>query len=202
MKNDSTITSRSNTKSLIALLGLVLALGTTPLFAQNPPLSFADLVIGLRSKKVTIEERNQILTTAVKERGVTFAMTPEIEKELAATGADANLIAAVKLKSQAVKPVAVATPAPTPLPTPPPPDAAFFQKRGDDYAEKGELDAAFNDYSKAVEMKADDANLYVKRGRTLAGLKSYDRSVKDFDKAIELSPKTAIAFLRDRKSVV
>ena len=180
-------------RSLIAAFALLLALGTMTTFAQSPPLSLADLLIGLRSKKVKIEERNQILTTAVKERGVTFAMSPEIEKELAATGADANLIAAVKAKSQPVKPVAVATPAPTP--TPAPPDAAFFQKRADEHADKGEFDAAFNDYTKAVEMKGDDANLYMKRGRTLVSLKSYDRSVKDFDKAIELNPKTAIAFL-------
>ena len=100
-------------------------------------------------------------------------------------------MAAVKAKSEPVKPVVVATP----LPTPPPPDAAYFAKRGDDNVEKGELDAAFNDYSKAVEMKGDDANLFIKRGRTLASLKSYDRSVKDFDKAIELNPKTAVAFL-------
>jgi TonB family protein len=178
-------------RPLIAAIALILTISSITAFAQNPPLSLADLIIGLRSKKVSIEERNQILTTAVKERGVTFAMSPEIEKELAATGADAGLIAAVKTKSQAAK--AVATP--TPLPTPPPPDAAFFQKRGDDYAEKGELDAAYNDYTRAVEMKGDDAGLFVKRGRTLASLKSYDRSVKDFDKAIELSPKTAVAFL-------
>lgn len=178
-------------KSVVAAMSLMLAIGASTAFAQNPPLSLADLLIGLRSKKVTIDERNQILTGAVKERGVTFAFTPEIEKELTATGADANLIAAVKAKSQPVKPVAVATP----QPTPPPPDAAFFAKRGDDNVEKGELDAAFNDYTKAVEMKGDDAQLFIKRGRTLASLKSYDRSLKDFDKAIELSPKTAVAFL-------
>ena len=191
MRHDSKM-NRPTFRSVIAAFAVLLVIGTITIFAQNPPLSLADLLIGLRSKKATIEERNQILTTAVKERGVTFAMSPEIEKELAATGADANLIAAVKAKTQPVKPVAVATPAATP--TPVPPDAAFFQKRADEHAEKGEFDAAFNDYSKAVEMKGDDANLYVKRGRTLVSLKSYDRSVKDFDKAIELNPKTAIAF--------
>jgi len=192
MRYDSKMTCPT-LRSLIAAFAVLLTIGAITTLAQNPPLSLADLVIGLRSKKVTVEERNQILTTAVKERGVTFSMTPEIEKELTATGADANLIAAVKAKSQPVKPVVAATPAPTPQA--PPPDAAFFQKRADDHADKGEFDAAFNDYSKAVEMKGDDANLYVKRGRTLVSLKSYDRSVKDFDKAIELSPKTAIAFL-------
>ena len=191
-RNDSTMLRRS-VRGLVAVFALVFAFGSITTFAQNPPLSLADLLIGLRSKKVSIEDRNQILTTAVKERGVTFAMSPEIEKELAATGADANLLAAVKAKSQSLKPVAAATPVPTP--TPKPPDAEFFQNRGDEFAAKGELDAAFNDYTRAVEMKGDDADLYIKRGRTLANLKSYDRSLKDFDRAIELSPKTSVAFL-------
>ena len=166
--------------------------------AQNPPLSLADLLIALRSKKVTIEERNQILTVAVKDRGVTFVNTPEIEKELSATGANADLLAAVRLKSQqAPKPAStpVAKPVATPVPTPTPPDSAFYQKRADTSLEKGEADAAVTDYSKALEMKTDDANLYVGRGRAYFSKKSYDLSVKDYDKAIELSPKTAIAYL-------
>ena len=188
MRNDSKMPRRS-VRGLTTAFAVLLAFGSIATFAQNPPLSLADLLIGLRSKKVSIEERNQILTTAVKERGVTFALYPEIEKELAATGADTSLIAAIKAKSEPAKPAAVATP------TPKPPDAAFFQNRGDEFAAKGELDAAFNDYTRAVEMKGADPDLFIKRGRTLASLKSYDRSVKDFDKAIELSPKTAIAFL-------
>ena len=46
--------------------------------AQSPQLSLADLLIGLRSKKVSLPERNAILTEAVRQRGVTFAMTPEM----------------------------------------------------------------------------------------------------------------------------
>lgn len=191
MKNDSAKTYRFSFKTFAASFAIMMTLATVTAFAQNPPLSLADLIIGLRSKKVTIEERNKILTSAVNERGVTFTTTPDIEKELASTGADAGLIAAVRLKGQPAKPAAT----PVPVATPPPPDAAFFQTRGDANVEKGAFDAAFNDYSKAVEMKGDDANLFIKRGRTLATLKSYDRSVKDFDKAIELSPKTAVAFL-------
>lgn len=161
--------------------------------AQNPPLSLADLLIALRSKKVTIEERNKILTTAVMERGVTFMHTPEIEKELTATGADAGLLTAVRTKS--VKPVPVATPKPvaTPMPTPTP--SEFYQKRADASLQKGEIDAALIDYNKALDLKSDDANLYVSRGRALFSKNAYDLSVKDYDKAIELSPKTAVAFL-------
>lgn len=195
MRTESTSKSRLTARTFAIAMALILTGASLTAIAQNPPLSFADLVIGLRSKKVTIEERNLILATAVRERGVTFAITPEIEKELVATGADANLLAAVRAKSQPVKPVVTATPVPMPVATPPPPDASFYQKRADTSLEKGEVDAALTDYTKAVEMKADDPNLYVSRGRALFTKKSYDLSVKDFDKAIELSPKTAIAFL-------
>lgn len=159
--------------------------------AQNPQLSLADLLIGLRSKKVSIEERNQILSRAVMERGVTFVNTPEIEKELAATGADQHLIAAVRAKSP--KPVPVATPTPAPKPTPTP--AEFYSKRADASLAKGEADSAVNDYSEALKIKGDDANLYVSRGKAHFSKKDFDKSVKDYDKAIELAPKTAVAFL-------
>lgn len=160
--------------------------------AQSPALSLADLVIGLRSKKVTIEERNQILAAAVMERGVTFMNTPEIEKELTATGASQALLTAVRTKSP--KPVAP-VPVATPMPTPPPPDFSFYQKRADTSLAKGDVDSALTDYNKAVEMKGDEPNLYVSRGKAHFGKKSYDLSVKDYDKAIELAPKTAVAFL-------
>lgn len=183
---------------LIVFFAVFLAISPLGIAAQAPPLSLADILIALRSKKVTLEERNQILTTAVKERGITFEFTPEIEKELAATGADANLIAAIRLKSlpppkATPEPKPVATPQPTP--TPPPPDYTFYQKRAEANLSKGDLEAALADYNKAVELKADNPDLYVSRGRAYFNLKSYELSVKDFDKAIELNPKTAIAFI-------
>lgn len=159
--------------------------------AQNPPLSLADLIIGLRSKKATLEERNQILSRAVTGRGVTFVNTPEIEKELIATGADQALIAAVRAKSVKPAPVAAPTPAPKPTPTP----AEFYSKRADASLEKGQVDSALADYTEALKLKADDPDLYVSRGKALFSKKDFDRSVKDYDKAIELAPKTAIAFL-------
>lgn len=199
MRTESALKTRLSFRSFTIAMVAILTVASLSAFAQNPPLSLADLLIGLRSKKVTLEERNQILAAAVKERGVTFATSPEIEHELTATGADANLITAVRAKSKPVSPVVTATPAPkpvaTPIPTPTPPDAGYYQKRADVSLEKGDVDAAVTDYTKAVEMKNDDPSLYVSRGKALFSKKSYDLSVKDFDKAIELSPKTAVAFL-------
>lgn len=175
---------------LTVILAVIVAASSLAVAAQNPanpPLSLADLLIALRSKKATLEERNQILTRAVTDRGVTFVNTAEIEKELLATGADSGMIAAVRARS--LKP----TPAPTPIATPTP--AEFYSKRADASLAKGEVDSALADYNKALEIKADDPTLYVSRGKAHFSKKSFDQSVKDYDKAIELAPKTAVAFL-------
>lgn len=160
--------------------------------AQSPQLSLADLIIALRSQKATIQERNRILTDAVKERGITFVYTPEIAKELAATGASNELLDAVRAKSTPPKPAA--TPQPTPIPTPTPPDFSYYQKRADSNLIKGEYSLALADYDKAAEMRGDDAAILLSRGRVHQGLKSYDRSVADFDKVIELNPKESSAY--------
>ena len=167
--------------------------------AQSPQLSLADLLIGLRSKKVSLPERNTILTAAVRQRGVTFAMTPEIEKELETTGATQELIDAIRQKIAAAKPSptpapAVVKPVATPVPTPTPPDFSFYQARADQSAGRGEFSAALNDYNKSLELKADNPVAYVNRGKTHYNLKSYDLSVKDFDRAVELNPKDSVAY--------
>ncbi|MEO8574264.1 MAG: TonB family protein [Pyrinomonadaceae bacterium] len=166
--------------------------------AQTPQLSLADILIGLRSKKVSLPDRNAILTEAVRQRGVTFAMTPEIEKELETTGASPSFVDAIRQKIAASKPtptvakppVVAAVPTPTPAP-----DFDFYQTRADQNAGKGEFGQALADYNKSLEMKADNAVAYIGRGKTHFSLKSYDLSVKDFDRALELNPRDSVAFL-------
>jgi hypothetical protein len=58
---------------------LVIIAGGSNVLAQAPSqLSLADILIGLRSKKVELADRNKILTEAVLSRGITFTLTPEI----------------------------------------------------------------------------------------------------------------------------
>src|SRR5687768_13104045 len=118
---------------VICFITLSLTMGVA-IRAQSPQLSLADLLIGLRSKKASLQERNTLLTEAVRLRGVTFALTVEIEKELAATGATPTLIEAIRQKAPVVKPSSTPAPAvvkPTPVPTPTPPDFSFYQTRAD-----------------------------------------------------------------------
>ncbi|HEY0426879.1 MAG TPA: TonB family protein [Pyrinomonadaceae bacterium] len=196
---------RTNLKRLYLapffLLSLIFSLNTFS-NAQSPQLSLADILIALRSKKVTLAERNKLLADAVKERGITFALSPEIEKELANTGADKDLVDAIRQKSPQIKPVSLPqpTPAPTPIPTPTPPDFTFYQKRAVGYIVKGEYDLAVSDYNKVIELKPDDASTYLNRGLAFYNKKSYDLAISDYNKAIELNPKDATAYMNRGES--
>lgn len=167
---------------LLSAIVLSLAIGASAQTAEE--LSLADLLIGLRSKKLSLPEKNKILTDAVRQRGITFVLGPNIEQELIATGAQPELIAAIKEKSPAPKPAA--TPAP---------DFAFYKTRADVNAGKGEWTVALADYNKSVELKPDLPALYVSRAKTYFGLKSFDLAVADFTKAIGLSPNDSSIYL-------
>jgi TonB family protein len=184
------------------LLFASLALSMTA-FSQTPQqLTLADILIGLRSKKLALPEKNKLLADAIKVRGITFGLTPEIEKELANTGADSELIEAVRLKTPVIKvaatpqPKPVAMPVATPVPTPTPvvQDFAFYQKRANAYAGSGDFDSAITDFTKAIELKSE-ASAFLSRGLAFHSKKKYDLAVADYDKVIELNPKDASAYL-------
>ena len=185
------ILRRNSFHKLLTVVSLfvLLFLHTASTFAQsaNPALSLADLLIALRSKKATLPERNAILADAVKERGITFALTPEIEKELRTTGADNALVEAVKGKSVVVKSVAVpaVVPAATPKPTPPPPDASFYRNRANAHFVSGDFELAAEDYTKAIELEPKDASLLMSRATANYVRKSFENAVSDYEKAAE-----------------
>lgn len=172
------------------------------LFAQTPQLSLADLLIGLRSKKASIAERNKILAEAVKQRGITFALTSEIEKELQQTGAELDLLEAVRQKSPIAKaipaPVVKAEPTPvmTQAATVPALDSGYYFKRANSFLTNGEFDLAVVDYNKALELNQNDTWSYVNRGMAFYNKKNYELAILDFSKAIEISPKEAKIYFK------
>jgi len=117
---------------IAAVLMLIACASALRVPAQSRALSLADILIALRSKKADPGEKNKILADAVKQRGITFALTSEIEKELDSTGAATDLIAAIRekappppVKAAAKEPQApVPAPEPEPAAAPPPPPPA------------------------------------------------------------------------------
>ena len=187
------------------LLVLLPAMFLQSVLAQPAQLSLADILIALRSKKVTLAERNKLIGDAVKTRGITFALTPEIEKELQNTGADKILMDSIKFRSPAEKTVEklaqniplkpALTQAAVPISTPVPPDFNFYQKRADGSIAKGDFDSAVADYSKAIELRSMEPSVYLNRGIAHLNKKNYDLSIQDFNKVIELDPKQSTAYL-------
>jgi TonB family protein len=166
--------------------------------AQQTQLSLVDIITVLRSKKATPGEKNQLLTEGVKQRGVTFALNPDLEKELRTAGADDALVAAIREKGPAVKVSATPTPKieATPVATPKPPDYTVYQNRANSNFVMGEYDAAIVDYNKAIELNPKESSIYFSRGLAHFNNKSFTPAIADFDKVIELDPKEATAYFK------
>jgi TonB family protein len=167
-------------------------------YAQKAQLSLTNIITALSSNKVTLAERNEILTGAVKERGITFELTLQIEKELENRGADKNLLEAIKQKSVIVKiePTPKPTPTATPMPTPTPVelDFAYYKKQADENAAKGELDTAITNYNKSIELNPKNPSVYLNRALVFYKKKDYEMAIADYDKVIEINPKELIAY--------
>jgi tetratricopeptide (TPR) repeat protein len=187
--------------AVVALMVVVFA-GSYRTAAQTRQLSLADILIALRSKKALAEEKNRILTDAVKERGITFTLTTEIEKELGTTGAQPTLIAAIREKNTPVKvekkpePPTVTTPAKGPAPdtiakssAPPPPDFAFYRTKASESIKANDLDGALANLAKAADLKPKDPSTYIERGLILMRKEQYDAAIEQFNRATELDPK-------------
>ena len=185
----------------VAMLGLA-----STAAAQGRELSLADILIALRSKKAIADEKNKILTDAVKQRGITFALTPEIEKELGTTGARPELIAAIREKKAPAKTepttevsATLAEPKsvklePAAKPVPPPPDFTFYRNRATQELKANDLDAATADLDKAAEFKPAEASIFADRGVILLRKEKNEDALVQFSKAIELNPSDAVSF--------
>jgi len=166
--------------------------------AQQSQLSLVDIITVLRSKKATPAEKNQLLTEGVKQRGVTFALNADLEKELRIAGADEVLIAAIREKSPVIKVSSTPQPKvePVPVSTPKPPDFAFYQNRANANFVMGEYDTAIVDYNKAIELNPKEPTIYFSRALAHFNNKSFNPAIADFDKVIELDPKEAMAYFK------
>ncbi|MBS1794311.1 MAG: tetratricopeptide repeat protein [Acidobacteria bacterium] len=185
---------------LLAPLVLSLLLLARPAAAQNAQLSLVDIITVLRSKKVSLEERNQLLTEGVRQRGITFALNADLEKELRTAGADDALVSAIRDKSPIVKvsatPVPKPEPTPIPVATPKPPDYTFYQNRANANFVLGEYDTAIVDYNKAAELNPKEPTIFFSRALAYFNNRNFSPAIADFDRVIELDPKEAMAYFK------
>lgn len=202
--NESKVINRSRGQFALGLIAVFCGLlcgGLSSAVGQARQLSLADILIALRSKKAVIEEKNKILADAVKQRGITFSLTPEIEKELGSTGAYKELIEAIREKAVVTEPVAIQKPepvkadVPAPVSAPPPPDFAFYRNRAATNLLAGELDLAVADLSNAIALKPNEAQSYIDRGLVYMKQGKADNAVADLDKGLGIDPKNVAAMV-------
>ena len=172
--------------------------------AQQQQLSLVDIITVLKSKKATPAEKNALLAEGVRQRGVTFAINSDLEKELRAAGADDGLLTAIREKSPVVKIVATEQSktdvAPVTSSTQQqqqkPQDFAFYQNRANANFVIGEYTAAITDYTKAIELNQKEPTVFFSRALAYLNTSSFSLAISDFDKVIELDPKEAMAYFK------
>jgi len=185
--------------AMLLAFALLPALFSIAVYSQARQLSLADILIGLRSRKASLADRNKILSEAVGNRGTTFSLTPEIEKELSVTGADTVLIGSIRAQKTKPSIVNASTTDPGPKTAADPPtiqDLVFFQNRANESAAKGDTDAAIIDYTKAIEMNPSSYTSFLGRGTSYLASDRFTLAIADLSKVIELDPQNADAYTR------
>ena len=188
--------TRERAQDALILFVILLIVGVAFVPAQTQPgheLSLADVLVALRSKKADIGEKNKILTEAVKQRGITFALTPEIEKELDGTGAATELIAAIRTKMPSPPVQTVSKPAPEEVK--PVEDFAFFRNRAADETRDGKTDTAIADLEKAIALDPKDAAVRHDHAMLLGQKNDLDAAAAEYSKATELAPQDVRNFI-------
>ena len=74
-------------------------------------------------------------------------------------------------------------------------DAEAYVMRGDWYGENGNLEQAFSEYNRAIEIDPQYADAYIGRGFVYQDKGELDKALADFDKAIYINPNDGDAFL-------
>jgi tetratricopeptide (TPR) repeat protein len=73
-------------------------------------------------------------------------------------------------------------------------EAVNFDRSGQVYFEKGELDHALQESNNALEINPYFAPFYVNRGRVYTKKGELDRAIEDFNQALECDPESAAAY--------
>jgi tetratricopeptide (TPR) repeat protein len=70
------------------------------------------------------------------------------------------------------------------------------KRRGLAFLEKGDLDRAIAEFTKAIDINPKDADAYAHRAYAFGEKDDYDREISDWTKVIEIYPKAAYAYLQ------
>ena len=71
--------------------------------------------------------------------------------------------------------------------------AEEYNNRGLDRQNRGDLDGAIADYTRALQLESNDASIYFGRGAARQKKNDLEGALADYNKAIELDPSHALA---------
>jgi hypothetical protein len=129
------------------------------LHAQAKPITFKGLLTSLNTHGLSNAELAQI----VKSRGVDFELTPEMESELKAAGADANLIAAVRSSYRGTTSASDVPPSSEPPAAQPPASSPPPEKTKAGGTATGPVIASIRDVKKIfIEKMPNDLDEFIK----------------------------------------
>lgn len=134
-------------------------------------LNLDQIFRALRSNKATLTERNQILIRGIRERSISFVLTPEIEDELIEQGAGKALVETIRKETEKIKK-----------------SPGYYRSLGDDLSYKRNYTEAIVNYTKSIEIDAEDRTAYNNRGRAFEQLNRLDDALADFTRVIEIDP--------------
>ena len=176
----------------------------------SKPIGLNGLSQALKIGGLTPEKLVQI----IRERGVSFKVDVDIEKQLRNAGADEKVIQAARenYRGETLKPgpVVDAVPDSGAQSTSSSEDekergqqtaqarqsqATLLLQRGNSYFAKQEFDAAIQDYSAVISLDSSSPAPFANRGHAYNGKGEYDRAIQDFDEAIRLNSGFANAYL-------
>lgn len=138
---------------------------------RKDPLNLDNIFKALRSDKATAAQKNALIIQGVKERGISFVLTEDVEAELAEQGASKSLIETIRKESENLLGMPF-----------------YYRERADDFRLRKNYTEAINNYNKTIELDANDRVAYNNRGHVYQELKRYDQALSDFSKVIELDP--------------
>ena len=75
-----------------------------------------------------------------------------------------------------------------------PEDANAYYNRGTVYVDKGDFDAAIQDFDKAIDLNPEYAEAYNNRGAAHHKKDDFDAAIQDFNTSIGLNPEDAEAY--------
>jgi tetratricopeptide (TPR) repeat protein len=134
-------------------------------------LNLDQIFKALRSTKAPLAERNQILIRGIKERGISFILTPEVEDELTEQGASKALVEIIRNETDKTRQSSV-----------------YYRNLADDLSYKKNYAEAIANYTKTIELDSTDRAAYNNRGRAFEQLNRLDEAFADFTKVIEIDP--------------